>query len=802
MYLLRKVNFLFFSFACLLLVEWLSPLGAQQREWLAGDRGDGRLPIVTPEDAGFDSLGLAEIEGLVESAMEAGDLPGGVVCLGRRGRIAYLQAFGDRTVEPEREPMTTDTVFDLASLTKPIATGTSIMQLVEQGRIRLDQPVAEILPEFGTRGKELITVRQLLTHESGLIPDNPLSDYQQGTEEAWRRIAGLAPIVPVGTEFKYSDVNFLVLGEIVKRITGMDLHEYTQRHVFGPLNMGDTGFNPTAARRLRAAPTEQRDGRWLRGEVHDPRAALLDGIAGHAGLFSTAEDLAVYADCLLQGGRSLQAENSVEILTLASVDRMTAPQTVSSGIRGLGWDKQTGFSSNKGDLLSAEAFGHGGFTGTVLWIDPKLDLFFIFLSSRLHPDGEGAVNRLAGKIANVAARSLKGSPDDTPKTLRGGPRFPLGEVETGLDVLQAEGFRRLIGKRVGVISNTTGRDRAGHNIVELLANAKGVSLVAVFSPEHGFEATLDIPNIDDSVEPNTGVPIYSLYGQTKRPTAEMLSSVDVLVFDIQDVGTRFYTYISTMGNAMQAAAAHETSFLVLDRPNPLGGERIEGPMLDPDFRSFVAFHDLPVRHGMTVGELALMFQQELDLELDLAVVPCKNWQRHHYWDQTGLSWTNPSPNMRSLTQAFLYPGMALWEFTNVSVGRGTDTPFEQIGAPWIDGRQLAAKLRELDLAGVTFVPVQFTPTSSKYAGETCRGVNVIVVDRDTFSSVECGMGIAHALRQLYPESWNRTSLQTLLGCQSLADAIEADASWAKLRQLATDRVESFRDRRKPFLLYD
>jgi CubicO group peptidase (beta-lactamase class C family) len=297
------------------------------------------------------------------------------------------------------EPMTVDSVFDLASLTKPVATATGIMLLVERGELRLGSRIASVFPEFGEHGKDRLTVTQLLTHQGGLIADNALRDYQDGPQMAWERICGLKPVAEAGERFLYSDVGFIVLGKLVERICGASLDAFTRAEVFEPLGMSDTGYQPAAELCRRAVATEQRDGRWLKGEVHDPRAFALEGIAGHAGLFSTAEDLAVYAQMMLQDGEY----RGVRILSPRAVQVMTRGVPVPSGVRGLGWDKQTGYSTNRGDLLTESAYGHGGFTGTSLWIDPDLDLFVIFLSTRLHPDGKGTINPLAGRIANIAA---------------------------------------------------------------------------------------------------------------------------------------------------------------------------------------------------------------------------------------------------------------------------------------------------------------------------------------------------------------------------------------------------------------
>lgn len=370
--------------------------------------------MVSPQSVGMHSQPLDEITPLVLGGIHEGKLPGCVICIGRRDAIVYLEAFGNRKVGEQPEPMTIDTIFDLASLTKPLATATSIMQLVEEGTVGLNDKVAKHLPEFAAHGKSDIRVQDMLVHQSGLTPDNPMADYRDGSEHAWQRICQLSLIAPVGKEFKYSDVNFIVLAELVKRLSGKDIDAFSSSQIFQPLGMQETGFNPAEALRRRAAPTQRRNDRWMRGEVHDPRAYALSGIAGHAGLFSSARDLTLYAHMMLSQGESRLGGEPVRVLQAQTIATMTAAHPVSSGIRGLGWDKQTGYSSNRGKLFSASAFGHGGFTGTVFWIDPELDLFFIFLSNRVHPDGKGSVNHLAGQIANLAAQAvIRGQPTET-----------------------------------------------------------------------------------------------------------------------------------------------------------------------------------------------------------------------------------------------------------------------------------------------------------------------------------------------------------------------------------------------------
>jgi CubicO group peptidase (beta-lactamase class C family) len=361
-----------------------------------------RLPPTAPEHVGFRTDRLIAIQSVVDEGLEAHCMPGCVIAFGRQGKLAWLKAYGHRQLQPEPLPMTTDTVFDMASLTKPVATATCVMMLMEQGKLRLGDSVANYIPDFAHGAKKEITLTHLLTHHSGLIADNPLSDYEQSVDESWRRVLQLEPSVTPGTRFVYSDVGFVVLGHVIQQVSGQDIHQFSQQQLFLPLGMKETGYLPGARLRARAAPTQQRDGNWIQGEVHDPRAFLLGGVAGHAGLFSTAEDLAVYAQMMLRQG----AYCGVRILSPPSVELMTRAHDVSGSLRGLGWDKLSGYSSNRAENFSAQAFGHGGFTGTVLWIDPALDLFFIFLSNRVHPDGTGNVNSLAGRIATIVASAI------------------------------------------------------------------------------------------------------------------------------------------------------------------------------------------------------------------------------------------------------------------------------------------------------------------------------------------------------------------------------------------------------------
>ncbi|HWQ33890.1 MAG TPA: exo-beta-N-acetylmuramidase NamZ domain-containing protein [Blastocatellia bacterium] len=792
------------------------------------------LPTASPSSVGMSPAQLAYIDQAVEAEIAKKQLPGAVVLVGRQGKVVWRRAYGNRALEPKVEPMTPDTIFDLASLTKVVATATSVMILVERGMVRLGDPVARYIPEFAEAGKKNITVEQLLVHRSGLMPDNRIEDYQQGPEKAFENIWNLAPIAETGSKFIYSDVNYIVLGELVRRVSGKPLDQFAAENIFRPLGMKDTGFRPAANLQPRIAPTEKRGGRslvestgeksdgeehWMRGEVHDPRSYLLGGVAGHAGLFSTADDLAIYCQMILNGGEY----QGVRILSPLGVARMTEARpsggnAVDGNARGIGWDIFTGYSANRGDLFPVGSFGHTGFTGTGLWLDPATQTFVVFLSNRVHPKLDpkqpADVGSLRGRVASIVAAALTAvvtAASSKPIVIQypGGDALVFGGVKSeptrssalnGIDVLVRDQFSILKGRRIGLITNHTGRDREGRSTIDLLFNAPEVKLVALFSPEHGIRGVMD-EKVGNSTDEKTGLPIYSLYGETRQPTAEMLRGIDTLVFDIQDIGARFYTYPSTLGLAMEAAAKNNLRFVVLDRVNPINGVDVAGPIADSDKLSFVAFHPMPIRHGMTVGELAQLFNKERGINADLHIVKVEDWRRHQWFDETGLVWINPSPNMRSLTEATLYPGVCLLEPTNVSVGRGTDTPFEVIGAPWIDGRKLAEALNNAKLPGVRFVPVRFTPKASVHKDAECGGVNIIITDRRSFEPVITGLEMAAQLLKLYPKDFAADKFNRLLVNQKIYDAFKMGAEAKALRQVWEPELEAFKAIRRKYLLY-
>jgi uncharacterized protein YbbC (DUF1343 family) len=376
----------------------------------------------------------------------------------------------------------------------------------------------------------------------------------------------------------------------------------------------------------------------------------------------------------------------------------------------------------------------------------------------------------------------------------------LRPVLTGIDVLERDGFRPLKGLRLGLVTNHTGRDRTGRSTIDLLHKAEGIKLVALFSPEHGIRGEVDRP-VPDGKDEKTGLPVYSLYGKRKRPAAEQLEGLDALVYDIQDVGCRFYTYVTTLGYVLEAAAEYKLKVFVLDRPNPVGGVAVEGPVLDPKSESFTGYHPLPVRHGLTVGELAGLFNRERKINAELHVVRMEGWHREDLFDHTGLVWVNPSPNMRSLSAALLYPGVGLLETTNVSVGRGTDRPFEVLGAPWIDGPRLAEVLAESPPPGVRFVPVRFTPSASTHARKECGGVQIFVDDWQRFESLPTGLAVACALKRLYPKDWQSQRYLALLAHPPTLAALERGEPAARIMRRWEPERGRFLAVRKGYLLY-
>jgi len=820
------------------------------------------LPIASPQTVGMNAAKLNQIEQLVNADIADKKLPGAVVVVGHKGKIVYRKAFGNRSLVPAVEKMTVDTIFDVASLTKPVATATSIMILIEQGKLRLNDTVGKFFPQIEDENARRVTVLQLLNHVSGYRPDFDLG-------EKWVGRQGMAAALNKeklrnfpGTRFVYSDINFEILGEIVSKVSGTPLEDFAEEF-FRSVGANDTRFINFAPQGIaassaafpiddvssilrRLAPTENIRGQnsylgskfegdekagneILRGRVHDPTSFRMGGVAGHAGLFSTADDLARYSQMLLNGG----VLNGKRVLSAQTVAKMTQPYVIAEDgtARGLGWDLSSSFSSNRGDLFPLGSFGHTGFTGTSIWIDPTSQTFVVFLSNRVHPDGKGDVTPLRSRVSTVVASAIEDLPIEKwkeveakfnatvaaqipgfkerveasrrPAAVAGGtPAVQTLTVLNGIDVLEKTGFKEFEGKRIGLVTNHTGRNLAGKPTIDVLHEAKNVKLVSIFAPEHGIRGELDTEKIGDTKDEKTGLPVYSLYdGDSRRPKQEQLSGLDAIVYDIQDIGARFYTYTATLKNVMEEAAKAKIPVYVLDRPNPINGSDVEGPLAEEDKLSFIAAHTIPVRYGLTIGELGQMMNAERKIGADLRVIKMDGWSRSMWFDGTGQTWVNPSPNMRSLTQATLYPGIGLLETTNLSVGRGTDTPFEVVGAPWLDGQRLAKYLNERSLRGVRFIPVRFKPKASVFKDEDLGGINIVITDRAEFNSVRTGIEIAGALRKLYTKEWNVERYGRLLvNGEILAALIRGDTP-ETVENIWKVGITNFDRRRASYLLY-
>jgi uncharacterized protein YbbC (DUF1343 family) len=781
------------------------------------------VPQLKAQDAEF-----RQIDRIVERGIAAKKFPGAVVIAGHNGHIIFHKAYGNSSLTPAPEPMTEDTIFDLASLTKVLATAPAVMQLYEQGRFRLNDPVAEYLPEFAVNGKQDITIRQLLTHYSGLPPDVSLEDPWLGKPEGLRRAFTATPVTAPGVQFRYSDINFIVLGALVEKLSGLTLDEYQRRYLAEPLGVEHMRFLPPEGWRGHIAPTQYDNGVMLRGLVHDPTSRRMGGVAGHAGLFSTAGDVAIYAQNLLDRLAGRPSQFPLEQLTL---EKMTTPGQPATGtaLRGLGWDIESPFSSNRGELFPVGSFGHTGFTGTSIWMDPTSDTYVVFMSNAVYPNGPTGINAIRGGVATAIARWVKLQPDSGTlaatitgynESIAGERRWQdrNGRVAAGIDVLEEEHFAPLAALaakhggqlRLGLLTNQTGLDAQGRRTIDILvheaeAAVPGLKLKLLFSPEHGINGVLDREGIQNGKDSSSGLPVVSLYGASaadRRPSLETLHGLDAVLIDLQDAGVRFYTYETVVRYFLEAAGHSGTDIVVLDRPNPIAGAFVQGPLSDAGSESYVNVAPIPVRHGMTLGELARYFNGEFKLGAPLSVVEMKGWQRGDWFDATGLTWTNPSPNLRSLREAILYPALGLIETTNISVGRGTDTPFAYVGAPWIDGPQLALTLNARLLPGVRFVPVEFTPRSPyPYADQVCRGIELIVTDRNVVDSPELGLEIASALHKLYGDKYSLSKIKILLANRGVLEALQAGRDPQRIAEDWQQQLHDFEMRRKPYLLY-
>jgi uncharacterized protein YbbC (DUF1343 family) len=747
----------------------------------------------------------APLDAAVRGQIAALAVPGAVVVIGDADQVWLRRAWGWRVRGPQPEPMTPDTVFDLASLTKVVCTTTTVLQLAERGKLDLDEPAAHYWPAFGAHGKKGITLRQLLSHSSGLRPGLSLQASDRATD-VWSRLIAEAPSSPPGSRLIYSDLNFMALGVVAERVTGRRLDSQCRRQIFQPLQMNDTGFRPAARLSPRIAPTAPAGAeaqRWLRGTVQDPTARRAGGVAGHAGLFGTADDLARFAQALLRGGPAAPLYRS-------TINELRQPQGAASATdwHGLGWALVPPFEPEREASPPLGAVGHTGYTGTGLWIDFKHRRFVVLLTSRLHPDGQGDARPLRRQV--LALLSSLEAPSPSGPDLPGDPRTPGADVRpapvwTGIDVLRQQGYAALQGHRIGLVTHLAAIDRYGWRTVDRLRHAPGVKLVRLFSPEHGLDANVE-GAVPSTTEAFSGLPVISLYGQSPRPAPETLQDLDTLVIDLQDAGARFYTYLATLGECLRAAARAGVRVVVLDRPNPARADRVAGPMLDAGRQSFTAYAALPVQHGMTMGELARFLADELRttdrLSVDLQVVAMRGYRRVMEFEDTGLDWVPPSPNLRRPRTARLYPGVAWVEGAAVSVGRGTEHPFEWVGAPWIDAGQLAQAIDALRLPGLSVRPISFVPDQPPYAGQRCEGLALTLTDSQGFDPSLLGAALVQSLQRLWPRHFASERTLGMVGSAETLQMLRDGVSPSQARARWEGGWGDFLQRRSAAMLYE
>lgn len=731
---------------------------------------------------------LAALEAAIDRAIARGELRGAVVELGDRDGVLLRRALGVRDATASRTAqdrwLQPDTRFDLASLSKPF-TALTLQLLARERDVDLALPVADYLAEFAANGKRHISIRDLLLHTSGLPAANALSDYQGSSAEVRRRILATPARHPHG-QFLYSDVNYIVLGFLIEQLSGESLGVSMQRELLSPLHLTHTGFRPADQLDTSGAfaPTEPAaldlhalasgahgELTLLSGVVHDPRARLLGGVAGHAGLFSSSEDLGSLAQALLRATPPLDS---------AFQSRMLTPARFKDKAWSLGWQLRS---------KDPKVFGHYGFTGTSLWVDPTQGGYASVLTSRLHPHGKGSADRLRADVQRVAAAVYSARPLPT-----SGATAPL----QGIDVLRATQFRALHGARVLLLTNRAARSRDGITSAELLRDAPGVALVGLLTPEHGLSAQGD-GWIQDGRDPWTDLPARSLYSPGLQISPDALRDADSVVFDLQDVGVRFYTYLSTLHGLLRAAAASHKRVVVLDRTNPLGGLRVDGPLPDARKPSFVHHFKLPLIHGLTAGEFARLVVSVEQLDVQLDVVQVRGWRRRDA-ARDDVMWAPPSPNLRSLGAVRLYPLLGSFETSRLSVGRGTPTPFELLGAPYIDPQRLIPELR--GVPGLRVTAVEFTPKSSTFQHQRCRGLRLEVTDASTFDPLLSMLTLAQALIRLYPKQFDLTRLDDLLADRATLGLLRSGATPRAIQLGWQPALNAFKAQRAPFLLYD
>ncbi len=689
--------------------------------------------------------------------------PGAVAIVGGQDGVVFHAAAGNAQSQPSRRAAANDTIYDLASLTKVVATTTAILKLNEAQKIDLDQPAGEWIP---IPAYMKFTIRQLLNHTAGLTAGKPLYRIHKSIDSMLQYYATLPLLDPPGTRFRYSDVGFMTLGKIVELAARDSLDAYCAREIFGPLNLTDTGFNPPASSKSRIAATEKCAwrGRVIQGEVHDENAYAVGGVSGHAGLFSTAHDLGRFCQALLAG----------KIVTNATFDAMARRDQVPFWPwQGLGWALDPWSSMSQGYLPARTAIGHTGWTGTSIWMDRTSGVYAVLLGNTCHPSRRTRDNELFRRTFYTAVAN-EVLPNQT-------------NTHLGLDRVIRERFEGLRGNRIALLTNYAANDSLGRHILDVFALEKDINLKILYSPEHGLRGQAEA---GATVSSEGGeVPIVSLYGDRKAPTSDELANIDLFVVDLQDVGARYYTYAATMKACMKACEAAGTPFMVLDRPNPVGGETLEGPIAS-DGGSLVRYARIPIRHGMTLGELAVFFRRTefTSTGFSVLVKSLDNWERHRLFDECQQVWTPPSPNLPTAQSALAYVGMCLFEGTNLNEGRGTDQPFLITGAPWLNPKRIIEAIRPDDRMGITLEATNYTPKSlpgkaanPRFKDQRCEGIALRIERPKEARPFRLAVALLSAIREQHSRKFEWIPFfDTLAGTTELRARIDAGDSAAQI----------------------
>ncbi|MFP4502964.1 MAG: serine hydrolase [Candidatus Hydrogenedentota bacterium] len=725
----------------------------------------------------------AELRKALHEAVRRANAPGAVAYVGDREHTYLHAAAGARQRVPHTLPAERGTIYDLASLTKVLATTTAFMMLVEAGEVALDQPAGTVVPHSSFNR---FTFRHLITHTAGLSPMKPWYRDAASLTDMLNRAANLALAWRPGTRRQYSDIGFMILGRAIELIAGDTLDAFCRKRIWQPLGMTRTDFRPPAAWHADCAPTEEC--RWrnriVLGEVHDENAYAAGGVCGHAGLFSTAADLAEFCRGLLAG----------KVLRPDTLDVMCRPDHVPTyPWQAIGWKRDPWSESIEGFLPSRAAIGHTGWTGTSLWIDRDTGVFAILLSNTCHPGRTGRKHRTLRRTFYTAVAERYFYPVRT-------------NTHTGLDRIVWNHYRPLIGKRIALLTNHAALDAAGRPILEVIRMQPEIILSRLYSPEHGLYGQAEAGAQVASQAGGT-VPVTSLYGGRKQPADDELRGIELFVIDLQDVGARYYTYAHTMKVCLAACAASRTPVLVLDRPNPVNGAVLEGP-LPTTADSPVCWGKVPIRHGMTFGELARFFEKhERDCSrVTLDVAPLGSWMPHFHHHQCELPWMPPSPNVPAPDTALLYVGTCLFEGVNLNEGRGTQTPFHVFGAPWLDSTAVIDAIEPAIAAGIALRPTLYTPTAiagkasaPRYQDQLCRGIRLHITDHQAARPFALVVGLLRAIRQVHADRFAfHDNFDVLAGGPWLRTQIEAGRTSAEITTELAPALAAF-DRARPRL---